>query len=174
MSNKTITFSIAAYNIEKTISKCLNTILDTGLLDEIEILVVNDGSSDNTSDIARRYEKKYPGVVRLINKENGGHGSTINMGITEAKGRYFKAVDGDDWVNTEDTYRYISRLKNETADIVLCDHETHFDDRVCTKDYPKLDDKKEYSFKDIVKNEYWMSYHSVSYKTELLKNHNTG
>ena len=63
------------------------------------MLVVNDGSSDRTVEIAEKYVQKYPDIFRVINKENGGHGSTINRGIEEARGTYFKVVDGDDWVD---------------------------------------------------------------------------
>ena len=66
----------------------------------IEVLIINDGSTDNTACIAARYPEKYPEIFRLVNKENGGHGSAVNCGISEAKGKYFKTVDGDDWVDT--------------------------------------------------------------------------
>ena len=78
---KILTFSIAAYNVEKYLDKLLKTIICVPNNEMVEVLVVNDGSKDNTAQIAKEYEKNYAGVVRLIDKENGGHGSTINRGI---------------------------------------------------------------------------------------------
>ena len=75
---------------------CLSSFVKPKALPEIEVLVVNDGSSDRTVEIAEGYVKKYPEIFRVISKENGGHGSTINRGIQEARGTYFKVVDGDD------------------------------------------------------------------------------
>ena len=95
--SKLLTVSIAAYNAEKTIEKCLNSFLGCKHLIDLEILVINDGSSDSTADIVSAYEKQYPYSIRLINKENGGHGSTINKGIEIATGKYFELMDGDDY-----------------------------------------------------------------------------
>ena len=98
---KILSITIPSYNVEKYIDKCVQSMLVDSILDDIEILIVNDGSKDSTPEIAKGYVEKYPQTVRLIDKENGGHGSTINAGIREATGKYFKVVDGDDWLNTE-------------------------------------------------------------------------
>ena len=170
MSEKVVSFSIAAYNIEKYIDQCLGSILKADMNKEIEILIVDDGSSDATADMAKSYEDKYPGTVRLISKENGGHGSTINTGIAEAKGRYFKAIDGDDWLRTDNVAEYVRRLKEEDADIVLCNYENHFDGGVVTNTvYKGLEDNKSYTFEEIISCIDWMNYHSVTFKTDLLK-----
>ena len=117
--SKIFTVTIPAYNVEKYLDEILPTYLDERLLDDIKLLIVNDGSKDSTAEIGRRYEEKYPNTVRLINKENGGHGSTINTGIKEASGKYFKVIDGDDWVDTEELVKFIAYLKNADTDIIL-------------------------------------------------------
>ena len=76
---------------------CIDTLLPGG--DQVEILIVNDGSSDNTAAIADEYEKKYPNICRAIHQENKGHGGAVNTGIKNATGIYLKVVDSDDWVN---------------------------------------------------------------------------
>lgn len=116
--DKILTITIPTYNVEKYLRKCLDSLCITEILDCIEVLVVNDGSTDTSAEIAKEYEKKYPQTFRLINKENGGHGSTINRGIAEAGGRYFKVIDSDDWVDEKAFKRLIHTLKNTTADLV--------------------------------------------------------
>ena len=86
MEDKILTITIPSYNVEAYLEDCLESFVNSEVMDDIEVLIVNDGSSDRTEEIARRYESKYPNTYRLINKENGGHGSTINTGAAEAKG----------------------------------------------------------------------------------------
>ena len=81
---KLLTVSIAAYHVEDYLRETLDSFLIPEVTDQLEVLIVNDGSSDRTEEIARRYESKYPNTYRLINKENGGHGSTINTGAAAA------------------------------------------------------------------------------------------
>ena len=92
------------------------------IMDDLEVLIVNDGSKDRTPEIGAAYEKRYPQTFRLISKENGGHGSTINRGIEEAKGTYFKVVDGDDWVDRGGFTELLHRLKTSGADYVVTDY----------------------------------------------------
>ena len=82
---KVLTVLVPTYNVEKYLRRCLDSLLLPEVLEEIEVLVVNDGSKDGSADIARAYEKKYPQTVVFVDKENGGHGSTINVGIEKAK-----------------------------------------------------------------------------------------
>ena len=84
---KILTVTIPSYNVEKYLNQTLDSFLDKEVLEDIEVLIVDDGSRDNTALIGKEYERKYPGTFRVISKENGGHGSTINRGIQEAAGR---------------------------------------------------------------------------------------
>ena len=96
---KLLSIAIPCYNSAAYMRKCIESLLPGG--EDVEILVVNDGSEDETPRIAIEYAEKFPGIVRLINQENGGHGAAVNTGIREAKGLYFKVVDSDDWVKRE-------------------------------------------------------------------------
>lgn len=117
--NKVLTVVIPSYNVEAYLEDTLQSFVTEEVMEDMEVLIVNDGSKDSTPDIAKKFEEKYPQTFRLINKENGGHGSTINRGIEEAKGKYFKVVDGDDWVDTKDFAEMVKRLRSETADYVV-------------------------------------------------------
>ena len=120
---KLLTVAIPSYNVEKYLEQTLSSFLiDPQWLKKTEILIVNDGSSDRTEEIGRKYEQKYPDTFRVISKKNGGHGSTINRGIREAQGNYFKVVDGDDWVNTSDFVELVRGLKSCTAEYVVTNY----------------------------------------------------
>ena len=116
---KILTISIAAYNAEKDISNCLNSLINSKEFSKLDIIVVNDGSTDQTVEITNKYVEKYKQSIRLINKENGGHGSTINTSIKHAKGKYYKILDSDDWVNSENLNRLVAFLEKTDTDMVL-------------------------------------------------------
>ncbi len=88
---------------------CIQSLLPGGA--DVEILVVDDGSKDRTAEIADEYEKKYPGIVRAIHQENGGHGAAVNAGIENAVGLFFKVVDSDDWVDLDSYLAILAKLK---------------------------------------------------------------
>ena len=85
---KYISFAIPCYNSEAYMEKAINSIL-VGGGEDVEILVVNDGSKDGTQKIAERYQEKYPTIVKAINKENGGHGDAVNCGLQHATRKIF-------------------------------------------------------------------------------------
>ena len=107
---KLITFAIPCYNSEKYMNKCIDSLLVCK--DDIEIIIVDDGSKDKTAKIADDYQKKYPETIKAIHKENGGHGSGVNKGLEYATGLYFKVVDSDDWVNEEALTEVLKTIKN--------------------------------------------------------------
>ncbi|SDL24689.1 glycosyltransferase family A protein [Tessaracoccus oleiagri] len=94
---KTLTLAVPSYNSAAYLHRCLDSMLPQD--DDLEVIVVNDGSSDDTSAIAHRYAAQHPGAVRVVDKPNGGHGSAVNAGLDAATGRYFRVVDSDDWLD---------------------------------------------------------------------------
>ena len=107
-----ISVIVPVYNVEKYIEACLDSIIELNL--DCEVIMIDDGSKDKTAEIADRYAEKYPSIVKVIHKENGGHGSAVNAGMENATGLFFKVVDSDDWVK-ESEYRKILQLLKEMA-----------------------------------------------------------
>ena len=107
---KILTIAIPSYNSMDYMRNCIESLLPGG--EDVEILIVDDGSKDETPAIADEYEAKYPGIIRAIHQENGGHGEAVNAGIRNATGLYFKVVDSDDWVN-EEAYKQILKTLEE-------------------------------------------------------------
>ena len=111
---KYISFAIPSYNSEDYISRAIESILPGG--EDVEIIIVNDGSKDGTLKIAKEYKEKYPDIIKVVDKENGGHGDAVNFGLANATGKYFKVVDSDDWVNEEALLLILSFLKELERD----------------------------------------------------------
>ena len=119
---KILSIAIPCYNSEAYMEKCIESLLVGG--EDVEILVVNDGSSDRTAEIADAYAEKYPTIVKAIHQENGGHGEAVNAGIRNATGLYFKVVDSDDWVNEEAYHQILKTLEElirgpKTVDLLI-------------------------------------------------------
>lgn len=93
--------------------KCIESLLPGG--EDVEILIVDDGSTDRTAAIADEYEAMYPSIVKAIHKENGGHGSAVNAGLEHAAGLYFKVVDSDDWVKESAYHTILETLRDIMA-----------------------------------------------------------
>lgn len=117
---KILSLIIPTYNMEKYLNKCLDSLIVDNM-DLVEVLVINDGSKDRSSEIAHEYEKKYPNTFRVIDKENGNYGSCINRGLKEATGKYIKVLDADDYFDTSTFQEYINFLRENDADLVLTD-----------------------------------------------------
>lgn len=171
MSGKVLTVSIAGYNVEKTLTETLEPFLNCRELRKMEIVIVNDGSKDNTEEIALRYVHMYPHIFHLIHKENGGWGSTINAGVQFATGKYFKQLDGDDYYDYKNLDLLIRLLERVESDLVITPY-ISFDDRTgkriaehnCNPGYKQ---KKEYQLSDIKNFQPFM--HALCVKTELIK-----
>lgn len=110
---KLLSFAVPCYNSAAYMDKCIESLLKGG--EDVEIIIVNDGSSDETADIADRYAARYPSIIKAVHKENGGHGSAVNAGIENAKGLYFKVVDSDDWVKEDAYMQILETLKELTG-----------------------------------------------------------
>ena len=170
---KVLSIIVPAYNVEAYLDRCLSSFAESSVRDLIEVIVVNDGSRDGTAQIARRYCQQYPETFFLHDKENGGHGSTINCGIRLAKGKYFKVVDGDDWLNSAELAKFAETLKTVDADIVASDFQSVRDgtDEIL-RDYPCAESPEQYGctidltcteLKKVIK------MHSLTIRTSILR-----
>ena len=111
---KILSVAIPCYNSEAYMEKCIKSILAVG--EDVEILIVDDGSvKDRTPEIADMYAARYPGIIKAIHQENGGHGEAVNAGLRNASGLYYKVVDSDDWVNTKGLVKIIRKMKELEA-----------------------------------------------------------
>lgn len=171
--SKLLTIVIPSYNVSKFLPDVIPNYLDKRIMDDIEILIVDDGSKDNTAEIGLEYQEKYPQTIRLLHKENGGHGSTINHGIKYATGKYFKVIDGDDWVDTDAFVRFIEKLRAVDSDMVISpfkwiNEQTMTEEK--TTEYPELKENECYTTKVLTilsDNKYAM--HALTFKTEIMR-----
>lgn len=115
-----LTVCVPSYNVEAYLERGLSS-FDHDDLEAagLEVVVVDDGSTDATAEVAGRFAARRPGVFRVLSKPNGGHGSAVNAGLAAARGRYFRVVDGDDWVNPQGLLELLGVLAGEEADLVV-------------------------------------------------------
>lgn len=174
---KYISFAIPCYNSEAYMSKAIESILPGG--EDVEILVVNDGSKDRTAEIGKEYEEKYPGIVKLVNKENGGHGDAVNAGLLHATGKYFKVVDSDDWVDHDSLMKILEVIKG------FEEEEKEVDMLIANYVYEKvgMEHKKVIRYNNVLPENQIIKWdevgqfhigqyilmHSVIYRTDMLK-----
>lgn len=168
---KILSISVAAYNIENYIEQNIKSFIESPVRDEIEVIVTDDGSKDKTTEIVEKYEKEYPGIIKLIKQKNAGPGSTVNSGIKNATGKYFKMVDGDDWVETENLEKLIEILKESNEDMIFTNYEIYDNNSGKIIDNVKINIKqnKTYLFEEIA-TDIIPTMHNVAFKTEILKN----
>ena len=170
---KLLTIVVPAYNVEKYIKNCLDSFTDISVLRSMEIFVVDDGSTDKTAEIVKAYERKYPDSFKLLSKENGGHGSTINYAIPRATGKYFKVVDGDDWVDKKLLPEFINMLKHTHSDVISNDFNL-VDDRSgkVTKRRKAVSNNyhynREWGFAEAVMDPL-VTIHSMTVRTDILQ-----
>lgn len=174
---KLLSVAVPCYNSAAYMSHAIDTLLTGG--DEMEIIIVDDGSKDNTREIALEYQAKHPGIIRVISQENGGHGEAVNTGLRNSTGIFFKVVDSDDWVSTDALSKVLDKLRElveagNTVDLFICNYV-----------YEKVNEekKKVISYKMALPQEtvfgwndvkyfrkgHYILMHSAIYRTKLLK-----
>lgn len=172
--NKTLSVIIPVYNVEQYINKCLDSLVldERALMEQMEVIIVNDGTPDRSAELSREYVKRYPDIFRQIDKENGGHGSAWNVGLREATGKYLRFLDSDDWFTNLD--RLIVDLEECDADIVFnpyikeyyCDNRSESIDTIpisgVSRIYPAKWGNSKWGYNNV---NFW----STTYKTDLLK-----
>ena len=174
---KYISFAIPCYNSQEYMANAIESILPGG--EDVEIIIVNDGSKDRTSEIAHEYMEKYPSIIRVVDKENGGHGDAVNSGLSHAQGKYFKVVDSDDWVDRESLEKILALLHN------LEEEQTTIDMLISNYVYEKVGatHKKVIHYRNVLPQDQvfkwddighfrldqYILMHSVIYRTDMLK-----
>lgn len=178
---KLISFAIPSYNSEAYLNHAVDTILSGG--EDVEIIIVNDGSSDGTAAIADSYAEKYPTIVKAVHKPNGGHGSGVNYGLNNATGLYYKVVDSDDWVDEKALAELLSTIRGHLSRGLEADlYITNFvynhakDNTKFVRHYRnRLPVRKFFTWTEVKPfiGSQTILMHNLLYKTEILRESNT-
>ncbi len=174
---KLLSITIPSYNSQDYMEHCIESLLPGG--EDVEIIIVDDGSTDRTAEIADAYAQKYPTIVKAVHQENGGHGEAVNAGIRNATGLYFKVVDSDDWVDGEAYQQVLDTLRTLSGGSTALDmlisnfvYEKEGAKRKKTMKYAgTLPEGKIFGWneaKHFRKGQYILM-HSVIYRTQLLR-----
>ena len=174
---KLLSVAIPCYNSENYMRHAVETLVVGG--QDMEIIIVDDGSTDHTYEIGLELQETYPDIVKVIHQENGGHGSAVNTGLKEATGLYFKVVDSDDWVKEEALFEVLATLRN------LVELGSNLDMFICNYVYEKVGEKRKkvihyrncmpqdcvFTWEDVghFHQGQFILMHSVIYRTKLLK-----
>ena len=175
---KILTIAIPCYNSEAYMKKAIDHAVVGG--DDVEVLVIDDGSKDGTYEIALDYERRFPGIVRAIHQENKGHGGAVNTGLREAQGVFYKVCDSDDWLDYDSYMKVLEVLREvisgpQTLDVLICNYVY---DKVGAKKKRMMryvgsfPEERIFTWDEIVKplNAHrYVLMHSVIYRTQLLR-----
>lgn len=123
---KLLTLVIPVYNMHDYLRRCLDSICVEAVMDRVQVIVVNDGSTDDSSVIAHEYEQHYPRYIQVIDKENGNYGSCMNVSLPLAEGKYFRTLDADDWFDSLCYSQFVERLLHIDADMILSEKIDHY------------------------------------------------
>ncbi len=174
---KLLSVAIPCYNSAAYMKRAIETLLTGG--NDVEIIIVDDGSVDDTAKIADKYAARYPEIIKAIHQENGGHGEAVNTGLFHAKGLYFKVVDSDDWVNEAALRKVLDKLRElvedgQSLDLMLANYvyEKPSINKHKVMDYKTaLPQEKIFSWNDIMffKQSQQIIMHAAIYRTKLLK-----
>lgn len=175
---KILSFIIPSYNCSAFLPKCIESMLHPSLMEQLEILVVNDGSVDDTGSVAEHYVNQYPQTVKLINQENKGHGGALNTGCAAAQGKYLKVIDADDWVETDNLPAFLAFLSSCDSDVVLTHHYTRdisTGEVKSWKSYPEAFNTP-YTLEQIMLQpqnfDRSLTFHGITYRTDFYQSEN--
>ena len=178
--SKLLSIIIPTYNMAALLPRCLDSLVAAqGAEETLEAIVVNDGSKDNSLEVAQDYQKRYPQIVNIIDKPNGNYGSTINAALPMAKGKYVKILDSDDWYDTEGLGKFLGMLADLDADMMI----THFTQigaksrevvKYNTMGREPYEYGKVYDLDSVLRDGYirFFLMHALTYRTDLLRSIN--
>ena len=174
---KLLSAAVPCYNSANYMEKAIESLLKGG--DDMEIIIVNDGSTDDTAKIADQYALKYPDIIKVIHQENGGHGCAVNTGLANATGLYYKVVDSDDWLNEKALFQVLELIKSllndgNVVDLLIANYvyEKPSMDKKKVMNYRTALPKDEiFTWNDIkfFKQSQYILMHSAIYRTKLLR-----
>ena len=170
---KLLTVAVPSYNVEATLARTLDSLCVEPFLDKLDIVVGDDGSADATREIALSYAERFPQAVRVITQPNGGHGAAVNTGIREARGQYFRVVDGDDRLTQEGLAARLGALEGCECDLVATDYAKVPDDggALIPMPFKGLDGGRVYRFEELPAEGLYFGIHSSTFRTALLRRH---
>ena len=174
---KLLTFAVPCYNSEAYMEHCIQTLLEGG--EDVEIILIDDGSKDGTAAIADRYAAEYPTIVKAVHQENGGHGEGVNQGLRRATGLYYKVVDSDDWADVDALEKVIEKLREfsqmeKPVDLLVCNYVyEHVEDNTQkVMGYANVFPREQvFTWEEIgrFRPSQYLLMHSVFYRTQLLR-----
>lgn len=173
MFTKLLTIIVPVYKVEPYINKCLDSlIISPSMMEKMDVLIINDGTPDKSAEMSREYVKRYPETFRQIDKENGGHGSVWNLGIKEARGKYVKFLDSDDWLENLDIM--IGKLFRTDADLIITSNISHCPNNELWKleikdmEFDKVYDADTFDWLGNHSHGNYIFHHCAIYKTEMF------
>lgn len=174
---KDITFTVPCYNSEEYMERCIDSLLSAD--ERAEIIIVDDGSTDGTGEIADNYARNYPEIVKVVHQENGGHGAGVNAGLALATGTYFKVVDSDDWLDEEELQKLLRKIKqwkksDTTVDLIICNYiyDHFYEGKTRRMGYKNvLKENRVCGWNDIRRfhPSQYLVMHSLFFRTEVLR-----
>lgn len=178
---KILSIIIPTYNMAALLPRCLDSLTASGVLDDLDILVVNDGSTDSSRAVAYSYAERYPQSIKVVDKKNGNYGSTINAALPLAVGEYVKVLDADDWFDSQALAKYVAELKSLEQEVdvsvthFLMIHEGGRTETVKYQNYGRepYTYGKVYNLDKVLGDGFirYFLMHSLTYRTQLLRDH---
>ena len=172
MNSCVLTIAVPTFNMDWCLNKNLATYCDPRLSGKVEVLCLNNASEDRSKDIILSFAEREPAIFRLVDRDSRGYGSSINDAIRLARGRYFRIVDADDWVDTEELIRLVEKLESCSCDVVLTDYTiVNMQDGACT---PVCAGTYDVPYDEVLSSlcmptKTLPSIHATTYRTELLR-----
>lgn len=169
--SKVLSICIPSYNMEEYINRCVDSLIVDEILDKLEIIIVNDGSKDNTKKIANAYKEKYPNSIIIIDKKNGHYGSCINAALKIARGKYFRVLDADDRFNSSALLTFVNTIKNLDVDVVLNKHDEFHEceQKYKSPNYASATYNKIYDLTREFIPQKWIFIHDTTYRLNYLR-----
>jgi len=173
MSEKLLSVVIPTYNMEAYLRRCLDSVTRDDVPSSLELIVVNDGSTDGSLAIMQEYAIKRPDIVNIIDKPNGHYGSCVNAALKVATGKYFRILDADDWFDTDSLIKLLRNIENMSSDIIVTPYKKIR--RTKTIEYKPKNVLYNHMY-NLTNSEIWESQnfelfamHSMAFRTSILK-----